>query len=471
MLETLTSDIVLSYLSKKIIMNMMRRKNIDMLEGNLFRDVLLFTVPVALSGILQLLFNAIDMIVVGKFSGSTSMAAVSSTGSLINLITNLFIGLSVGTSVCIAGRIGRRDFFGVYKAVQTSITIALISGLALTVIGVVFSPVFLKMMGSPEDVIDLSALYLRIYFLGMPATMVYNFASAILRARGDTKRPLYALGIAGALNALMNLFFVTVFHMDVTGVGLASALSSCVSAAIVLIVLIKDEGMTHLEIRKLHIDREALKEIVKVGLPAGLQSTVFSISNVAIQSSVNSFGGTIMAANGAAGSIADFVYTIMNAFYQSCLTFTSQNMGAKKYQRTGKILFVSLFYVTLCGLVIGHSTYYFGDPLLHIYSDDPEVIQAAMIKLEIFCKPYFLCGIMDVLVGSLRGMGYSIFPMITSLLGSCAFRLIWIATYFAAHRSIEVLYYSYPLSWTLTLSIHLLTFVYAYHRLRAKTVQ
>lgn len=449
---------------------MRRRRNIDMLEGNLWKDIVSFTIPLALSGILQLLFNAIDMIVVGKFSGSTSMAAVSSTGSLINLITNLFIGLSVGSSVCIARRIGKKDYYGVYKAVQTSILIAMIAGFVLMVVGVAFSGMFLQMMGSPVDVISLSTLYLRIYFLGMPATMVYNFSSAILRAKGDTKRPLFALSIAGASNALLNLLFVVVFHMDVAGVGLASAISSYISAFMVLIVLIKDESMTHLEIRKLYIDKEALKEIVKVGLPAGLQSTVFSISNVAIQSSVNSFGRIIMAANGAAGSIADFVYVIMNSFYQGCLTFTSQNIGAGKTKRTAKILLVSLFYVTMCGLVFGNGAYFFGNPLLHIYSDDPEVIAAGMIKLSIFCKPYFLCGIMDTLVGSLRGMGYSIFPMITSLLGSCAFRLVWIATYFAAHRSIEVLYYSYPLSWTLTLSVHLLTFIYAYSKIRQRAV-
>ncbi len=450
-------------------MELMRRRNIDMLEGRLSRDILLFTVPLILAGVMQLLFNTIDMIVVGKFSGSTSMAAVSSTSSLINLITNLFIGLSVGSSVCVAARIGRRDYFGVYKAVQTSIALSLIAGSVLMAIGVAFSPLFLKLMGSPEEVIGLSSLYLRIYFLGMPASMVYNFASAILRARGDTKRPLIALTIAGALNASLNLLLVSVFHMDVAGVGLASALSAYVSAAIVLLVLIKDEDVLHLEVKKLHVDKDALKEILKTGLPAGLQSTVFSISNVAIQSAVNSFGKTVMAANGAAGSIAEFVYVIMNSFYQSCLTFTSQNMGAGKKKRVGEILATCLVYVTACGLLFGHGAFQFGERLLHFYSDDLEVIAAGMIKLSIFCKPYFLCGIMDVLAGSLRGMGHSIFPMVTSLLGSCAFRLIWIATYFAAHRTIEVLYYSYPLSWIVTLCAHLLTFLYVYRVAKEKT--
>jgi putative MATE family efflux protein len=445
-------------------MVLMRRKNVDMLEGNLWSNILLFAVPLMISGILQLLFNAIDMIVVGKFSGSTSMAAVSSTGSLISLITNLFIGLSVGSSVCVARRIGKREYESVYKAVQTSVMIAMIFGVVLMFIGIIFSGTFLRMMGSPEDVISLSTLYLRVYFLGMPATMTYNFCSAILRARGDTRRPLIALTIAGFLNATMNLFFVTVFRMDVAGVGLASALSNYVSAFIVIRALVKDESYTHLELKKLFIDKEALLEIVKVGIPAGLQSTVFAISNVAIQSSVNSFGKIIMAGNGAAGSIADFVYTVMNSFYQTCLTFTSQNMGAGNVKRCLKILGVCLCLVAAFGIAIGNTVYFFGDPLLHIYSDDAEVIAAGLIKLAIFCQPYFICGMMDVFVGALRGMGASIFPMITSLLGSCAFRLVWIATYFKAHRSIEVLYYSYPLSWTLTMLVHMMTYLIVYRR-------
>ena len=419
----------------------MKRRNVDMLEGDLWLNVLLFAIPVMLSGILQLLFNAIDMIVVGKFSGSASMAAVSSTGSLINLVTNLFIGLSVGSSVCIARRM---------------------------IIGILLSRTFLQMMGSPADVIDLSALYLRIYFIGMPGTMAYNFASAVLKAKGDTKRPLIALTIAGASNALLNLAFVILFKMDVAGVGLASAISAYISAVIVLLTLIKDDGMVNLDIRHLYIDMDALKEIMQVGVPAGVQSTIFSISNVAIQSSVNSFGRIVMAGNGAAGSIADFVYTVMNSFYQTCLTFTSQNIGAGKYKRVSRILLVCLVMVIGFGVVIGNITYLLGTPLLSIYSDDPEVIAAGLIKLRIFCRPYFICGIMDCLVGSLRGMGYSIFPMITSLLGSCAFRLLWIATYFASQRTIDVLYYSYPLSWSITALVHLCTFLYGYSRLKKK---
>ena len=442
----------------------MKKRRLDILEGDLLPNILLFTVPVILSSVLQLLFNAIDMIVVGKFSGSTSMAAVSSTSSLINLIINLFIGLSVGCSVTIARRIGRRDYDEISKAVHTTISLAFIAGIILTFVGILFSHKFLEMMNSPADVIDLSTTYLRFYFTGVLATMIYNFSSAILRAKGDTKRPLMALIIAGVLNALLNLFFVTVLKMDVAGVGLASSLSSYVSAVLVLLVLIKDEEATHLDIKHLYIDIPALKEIMKVGIPAGVQSTVFSISNVAIQSSVNEFGQIVMAGNGAASSIGDFVYNIMNAFYQSCLTFTSQNVGAGKTRRVGKILLTCIFLVTVVGLIFGNGAYYFGNYLIGIYSDEPAVIEAGLTRLKIVCCPYFLCGIMDVFVGSLRGMGSSILPMFVSLMGACAFRLIFIATYFRSHHSIEVLYYSYPLSWIITALVHLLTFIIVYRR-------
>lgn len=439
-----------------------------MLKGNLFVNILYFTVPLIISGILQLLFNAIDMIVVGKFSGSASMAAVSSTGSLINLITNLFIGLSVGSSVCVARRIGKGKMDEVSKAVQTSISIALISGVILTLLGIVFSKRLLLWMKSPEDVIDLSALYLRIYFTGMTATMLYNFASAILRAKGDTKRPLIALSIAGVLNALLNLFFVVVLKMDVAGVALASSLSSYVSAILVLIVLIKDPGMVQLDIRNLYIDKEAMKDISIVGIPAGIQGTVFSLSNVAIQSSVNSFGRIVMAGNGAASSIEGFVYNAMNAFYQSCLTFTSQNVGAGQLRRSGKILFVCELLVILTGFVFGYGVYRNGEVFLRIYSDDADVIAAGMIRLYYVCRTYFLCGIMDVFVGSLRGMGSSILPMVVSLLGACVFRLVWIATYFRTHHDIQSLYVSYPYSWILTASVHFLTILFVYMRLKRK---
>ena len=443
----------------------MRKKlAVNILEGNLWKNILLYSIPIMISNILQLLFNAVDMIVVGRFSGSVSMAAVSSTGSLVALVVNLFVGLSVGTTVCIAKRIGSRDYDSVQKAVHTSISIALIFGALLTVVGIVFCKQFLIWMSSPENVIDKSALYLRCYFTGMIATMTFNFAAATLRAKGDTKRPLIALVTAGVLNATLNLFFVVVLKMDVAGVGLASSISSYVSAFIVLMTLIKDEGLVHLEIRHLYIDKDALIEIAKVGLPAGIQSTFFNISNVLIQSSINSFGPIIMAGNGAASSISEFVYNTTVAIYQGCLTFTSQNVGAKQTKRVPKILVVCEVLAIAFGFVCGEGAYRNGRMLLSIYASDPEVIEAGMLKLRIVTRYYFIYGAMEALVGSLRGMGASIGPMIVSLMGICVFRIFWVMTIFRSSPTIETLYWSYPLSWIITGIVHFITWIFVMRR-------
>ena len=441
-----------------------RRKKVNMLEGNLLENVILFALPVIASGIMQLLFNAIDMVVVGKYSGNASMAAVSSTGALINLVTNMFIGLSIGTSVTVAKRIGAGDNKKVTRAVHTSIAVALVAGVILTVFGVIFSRPLLEMMKSPEDVIDLSSLYLKVYFTGMLATMVYNFGSAVLRAKGDTKKPLYALTVAGVLNALLNLFFVISLKMDVAGVGLASSISSYVSAGMIIFALVHEADPIRLDLRKLKIDRESLIDIAKVGIPSGIQGTVFSLSNVVIQSSVNEFGKITMAGNGAAASIEGFVYNAMNAFYQTCMTFTSQNLGAGKVKRIKKILATCQLCVIVTGLIAGLGAYAAGDFLLGLYSDDPAVIAAGFDRMYYVGRIYFICGTMDVFVGALRGMGASVGPMIVALLGACAFRLVWIATYFQAHHTINNLYISYPLSWTLTGFVHFLTFLFVYRR-------
>ena len=439
----------------------MRKKlAVNILEGNLWKNILLYSIPIMISNILQLLFNAVDMIVVGRFSGSLSMAAVSSTGSLVALVVNLFVGLSVGTTVCIAKRIGSRDYDSVQKAVHTSISIALIFGALLTFIGIVFCRQFLIWMSSPLNVIDKSALYLRCYFTGMIATMTFNFSAATLRAKGDTKRPLIALVVAGVLNATLNLFFVVVLKMDVAGVGLASSISSYVSAFIVLMTLIKDEGLVHLEIGHLYIDKDALLEIAKVGLPAGIQSTFFNISNVLIQSSINSFGPIVMAGNGAASSISEFVYNTTVAIYQGCLTFTSQNVGAKQVKRVPKILAVCEALAIAFGFISGEGAYRNGEILLGIYASDPAVIEAGMLKLRIVTRYYFIYGAMEALVGSLRGMGASIGPMIVSLMGICVFRIFWVMTIFRSSPTIETLYYSYPLSWIITGAVHFLTWIF-----------
>ena len=365
-----------------------------MLEGNLLENVILFALPVIASGIMQLLFNAIDMVVVGKYSGNASMAAVSSTGALINLVTNMFIGLSIGTSVTVAKRIGAGDNKKVTLAVHTSITVALVAGVVLTVFGVLFSRPLLVMMKSPDDVIDLSSLYLKVYFTGMLATMVYNFGSAVLRAKGDTKKPLYALTVAGILNALLNLFFVITLKMDVAGVGLASSISSYVSAGMIIYALVHETDPVKLNLRKLSIDKESLIDIAKVGIPSGIQGTVFSLSNVVIQSSVNEFGKITMAGNGAAASIEGFVYNAMNAFYQTCMTFTSQNLGAGKVKRIKKILATCQLCVIVTGLIAGLGAYAAGDFLLGLYSDDPAVIAAGFDRMYYVGRIYFICGIM-----------------------------------------------------------------------------
>lgn len=430
-----------------------------MTTGSLFKKILLFTLPLMLSSILQLLFNAVDIVVVGKFAGSQSLAAVSSTSSLINLITNLFIGLSVGCNVVVAKHIGAKDNERINKSISTSIIISLIGGVIIAIIGFILAKPSLVMMGSPEDVINLSTIYLKIYFLGMPALMIYNYGAAILRAQGDTRRPLNFLFFAGVINALLNLFFVVVLKIDVAGVALATIISQYISGGLIFECIRNEQYPYSFDLKNLHIDLNELKDIVIVGLPAGLQGTVFSISNVTIQASVNSFGSIVMAGNGAATNLEGFVYQAMNSFYQSAVSFTSQNLGAKKIDRINKILLTCLLYVTITGFIAGYGVYIFGEPLLGIYTNDPAVVTAGMIRLSNVCRVYLLCGIMDVICGCIRGLGNSFVPMVTSLLGACAFRLVWIATVFKKYHDLKILYISYPISWLLTLSFHLLFYI------------
>ncbi|MFR1831700.1 MAG: MATE family efflux transporter [Lachnospiraceae bacterium] len=436
----------------------------DMCSGPILGKVLVFALPLMLSGVLQLLFNAADVIVVGRFAGSQSLAAVGSTSSLINLLINLFIGLSVGVNVLVAKYYGAKDEKEVSLTVHTAITTSLISGFLLIAVGVGASRPLLLMMGTPEDVIEKSVLYMRIYFAGMPVVMLYNFGSAILRAIGDTKRPLYYLLAAGVVNVILNLFFVISLNMDVAGVALATVISQCISAGLIIRCLAKSEGGLRLHLKKLRIDKRKLGQITRIGLPAGMQGAIFSISNVLIQSSVNSFGSTVMAGNTAASNIEGFVYTAMNAVYQSNLSFTSQNVGGKKFGRLNKILFVCLGVVTATGMLLGFGAIGGARGLLGIYSSDPEVISYGMKRLLIICSTYFICGWMDTVVGSLRGMGYSMLPMVVSLTGACLFRVVWIFTVFSRFHSLTVLYISYPISWIITAAAHLL----CYFRLRKK---
>ncbi len=441
------------------------RYEMDMCNGPILKKVLQFALPLMATGILQLLYNAADIIVVGQFAGKTALAAVSSTGSLINLIVNLFMGLSVGASVVVARRYGAGDYAGVSKVLHTAVTLSIVSGILVAIVGFSLSRTLLEMMDSPADVIDQATLYLRIYFIGIPFAMVYNYCAASLRAIGDTKRPLYYLSISGLVNVLLNLVLVIGFRMDVAGVAIATAVSQVVSMVLIVICLLRTDGCIHLDPKKLRIDIPELKEVLKIGLPAGLQSSVFAISNVLIQSSINSFGSAVMAANGAAGNIEGFIYTAMNSISQATLTFTGQNMGARKYDRIPRILGACSVLVTIIGVLTGGVAYLGGPVLLKLYTTDPEVVSIGLIRLSFVGLPYFLCGLMEVIAGMLRGCGYSITPMIVSMLGACAFRVIWIYTLFAAYPTLNMLYVSYPISWALTSLAHLSCFLFVWRKM------
>lgn len=438
-----------------------KKYEMDMCSGSILKKMLMFTLPLMLSSILQLLFNAADIVVVGRFAGDNSLAAVGSTTALINLLTNLFVGLSIGANVTAARNYGGKREAALSRTVHTAVTISIISGVILTVIGVVGTREMLRLMSTPDEIIDLAADYLRIYFAGITATTIYNFGSALLRAIGDTKRPLYYLLAAGAVNVVLNLLFVIVFKMDVSGVALATIISESLSAFLVIRCLMRETGAIKLELKKLRVHKAELISIIRIGLPAGFQGIVFALSNVVIQSSVNLFGNIVVAGNSAAANIEGFVYMAMNSFYQATLSFMSQNFGAGEYKRLNKILACGELCVVVVGLVLGNAAVLFGNQLLSIYSDSPEVIAAGMVRLHYISKVYFLCGIMDVLVGALRGIGYSVLPMVVSLLGACGLRLLWIATVFQIpeFHKVEVVYLSYAITWIITAGVHFLCYV------------
>ena len=433
-----------------------------MCNGPIFKKVVLFAFPLMLSGILQLLYNAADIIVVGQFSSSDAMAAVGSTSSLINLLTNVFIGLSIGVSVLISKFYGAGQQKDIFETVHTAIGLSLICGILVGILGFIFAGTMLEWMDSPENVLPKATLYMKIYFLGMPAFMIYNFGSAALRAVGDTRRPLYYLTISGIINILLNLLFVIVFNLSVMGVALATIISQYISASLIIWCLVKTDGACRLSLKHIRIHFRKLGAILRIGLPAGIQSSLFSISNVLIQSSVNSFGSTVMAGNTAAASLEGFVYTAMNSMSQASLSFTGQNFGAGQLKRIKRIAGICLASVSVVGLILGMAFYLLGTPLSRIYSPDQAVIDVSLTRLEIICTTYFLCGIMEVLVGLLRGMGQSLLPTTVSLLGACAFRVLWIYTVFAADKTLTTLYISYPISWLLTSFIHLVCFFIVY---------
>ena len=439
-------------------------RSMDMTEGPLMSKVLFFSLPIMLSGILQLVFNAADTIVVGRFAGNEALAAVGSVGSLNNLLISLFIGLSVGVNVVVARYTGAHDYKRVSRAVHTAVLLSVISGIGLAVLGYVAAYPLLRLMGSPEDVIDLAALYVRILFMGMPVQLLYNFCAAVLRAIGDTKRPLYFLSFAGVINVVLNLIFVVGFHMSVAGVALATIISQAVSAVLVVHCLMTMHGATHLNLRKLAIDKEIFIEIVRIGLPAGIQSSMFSLSNVVIQSSVNSFGSIVIAGNAASANVGSFIYQAMNTFQQAVTCFASQNVGARKPRRIFASIKASMVWAIVTGVILGILSCVFGETLLSLYSSDPAVIAAAMERQIIVCAPYFLCGMMDVMTGALRGIGYSILPMAVSILGACVFRIFWVMTVFRAIPTLRCLMVSYPVSWLLTFVVLVIFFYLVWTR-------
>lgn len=433
---------------------------IDMCNGTLMDKLISFSLPLMLSGILQLLFNAVDIIVVGRFTGSQALAAVGSTTALINIFTNLFIGISLGANVLAARFYASGKEKEMSETVHTSITLALISGLVMALAGVLLARFALNLMGTPNDVIDQSVLYMRIYFLGMPFFMLYNYGAAILRAVGDTKRPLFFLVISGMTNAVLNLVLVIVFHMGVAGVAIGTIVSQLISSILVLRCLYTSNTSYRLYFSKLGIKTQYLKQIFQVGIPAGIQSTVINLSNALLQSSVNSFGSVAMAGYTAANNIFGFLYMSVNAVTQSCMSFTSQNYGVKKLKRMDRVLLDCIILSVGVTLTLGCGAYFFGPELLKIYTSDADVIRCGVEVLAFTTVPYFCCGIMDLLPGALRGMGYSGVPMILSIIGTVGTRIVWIFGLFPAHRSLSFLFISYPVSWILTILMQAVCFCF-----------
>lgn len=428
---------------------------INMCEGAILPKLFLFAVPLILSSILQLLFNAADVIVVGRFSGSTSLAAVGSTTSLTMLLVNLFVGISIGTNVLAARYYGAKDEEAVQETVHTAIVVALVSGVLMVIVGLITARPLLTLMGTPDDVIEKSVLYMSVYFCGMPGFMVYNFGAAILRAIGDTRRPLYFLIVTGVINVVLNLCFVIGLHMDVAGVALATISAQYLSAILVVRCLIRTDDICRLHLKKLRIHKNRFAQMMRIGLAAGFESVVFNISNVLIQSSVNSFGSVVMAGNTAASNIEGFVFVAMNSVAQTTLSFTSQNYGAQKFKRIDQIFVRCLGMVAVVGLTLGLGAYFLGNQLLSFYTTDPAVIRYGLFRLSIISTTYCICGLMNVAAGAIRGLGYSLAPTIVSLLGACALRIVWLFTVFRACPTLFCLYISYPITWVITLAAHL----------------
>lgn len=456
-------------------MKLTRQKSQSMLQGPLFSSIISYTIPIMLTGLLQLLFNAADLVVVGRFCGSISVAAVSATGAIINLIVNLFIGLSVGAGVAVAHALGGHQDEEVHRTVHTALPVALVSGIILTVVGVFFSDTFLELMGTPISVLPLSTIYMQIYFAGMTFSMVYNYCASILRAAGDTKSPLLFLTIAGVVNVGLNVVFVTVLHMDVAGVALATTISQAISAILVVIALMHRTDACKLDLKLMRFYKKPLQKMIRIGLPAGIQGSLFSISNVIIQSSINSFNNEIlMSGNGAASNLEGFVYVMMNSFHQTAVNYIGQNKGAHQFDRIKKIFSICILYVSIVGFASGFLLWFFGKELLGIYiTDSQDAINFGITRLTYIALPYFVCGMMDVSTGGLRGLGASTVPMVISVLGVCGIRILWIYTIFQLPQfhTQECLYLSYIISWLITFTAQTVAFIMVYKKQKRLDVQ
>ena len=441
---------------------------IDMCNGSILDKLISFSIPLMLSGILQLLFNAVDIIVVGRFTGSEALAAVGSTTALINVFVNFFIGISLGSNVLAARFYAAGKDKEMSETVHTAITLALISGIVMGIVGVVSAKGALQLMDTPDNVLDLSTLYMRIYFVGMPFFMLYNYGAAILRAVGDTKRPLMFLIVSGATNVVLNLILVIRFHLGVAGVAIATVISQGISCVLVLRCLYYSEGSYQLRFSKLGMKARYVKQIFQVGVPAGIQSTIINFSNVLLQSSVNSFGSVAMAGYTAANNILGFLYVSVNSITQACMSFTSQNYGVRKFKRMDRILLECLGLTVTVSLIFGGGSYLFGSELMHIYTKSADVVACGTDIMLYTTVTYFLCGIMDLFPGALRGMGHSAVPMILSVVGTVGTRIVWIYWVFPQHRALDFLFISYPVSWILTIVMQVICFYFVRKRVHGK---
>ena len=448
----------------------MKKRELNIVEGSIFKNLVLFTVPIIMTGVLQLLYNAADVIVVGRYAGSNSLAAVGSTASLMNLFLNIFIGLSSGSAVCVARAIGACDDDSIHKSVHTSMTIAVVGGIILMCIGIPLSKGMLLMMNTPPEILDEAALYMNIIFIGEPASLVYNFGAAIVRSLGDSKTPMTILGVSGIVNIVLNLVFVIVFKMKADGVAYATIISQYISAVWAVVYLMRLKNSCKLCLNKLRIHKKSFLKILQIGVPAGIQGAIFSISNITIQSSINGFGANAVAGSSVASNIEGIVYTAMNSMYQSVLTFTGQNVGANRFDRVKRVIAVGCFQVTLIGLIAEAAVFLFQKPLISLYvPGEPEVLSFAELRLKYVVSLYFFCGIMDTLVGGLRGMGSSFLPMLASVLGVCGIRIVWIFTVFKRFHTLETLFVSYPISWIVTAMFHLVFTIIIYRKLTKQT--